>query len=207
MRLSASNKNEPYQANPPSAARSIKPTAFDGTMDLASIIELQNALAQLRQLKEEKEELEQQVLIQRKELVRTNFLFREVSAELAKSEEKLRKSKLQAKRQEEVNQDLARINDRLSQTHRRLSESVKSLVHELKAPMRGVRSLADWLLKDYSDQFDAAGRKQIKMLLTRVQQMHRILQRNPEPENAPKPQTSQTAQPATSEENLPPSVS
>jgi signal transduction histidine kinase len=47
--------------------------------------------------------------------------------------------------------------------------------HDLKAPLRGVSQLAGWIAEDYADVIDEEGRNQIRLLLGRVQRMHRLI--------------------------------
>jgi len=48
--------------------------------------------------------------------------------------------------------------------------------HDLKAPLRAIKALTDWLAADYADKFDADGKEQLKMLLTRVDRMNNLLE-------------------------------
>ena len=47
--------------------------------------------------------------------------------------------------------------------------------HDLKAPLRGIKSLAEWIAADYSDKLDDNGKEQIKLLLSRVERMHNLI--------------------------------
>ncbi len=47
--------------------------------------------------------------------------------------------------------------------------------HDLKAPLRAISSLADWLATDYADKFDDAGREQMRLLIGRVQRMDGLI--------------------------------
>ncbi|CAG1017549.1 two-component system, LuxR family, sensor kinase FixL [Burkholderiaceae bacterium] len=47
--------------------------------------------------------------------------------------------------------------------------------HDLKAPLRGIGSLAHWLSTDYAERFDAEGREQMSLLLSRVKRMDRLI--------------------------------
>jgi len=47
--------------------------------------------------------------------------------------------------------------------------------HDLKAPLRGIKTLVDWLLADYADKFDEEGKEQMKLLLSRVERMHNLI--------------------------------
>lgn len=43
--------------------------------------------------------------------------------------------------------------------------------HDLKAPLRGIGALADWLAADYAEQFDDEGREHMRLLIQRVHRM------------------------------------
>ncbi|MHC4364323.1 MAG: sensor histidine kinase [Planctomycetota bacterium] len=47
--------------------------------------------------------------------------------------------------------------------------------HDLKAPLRGIKTLADWLSTDYADRFDQEGKEQMDLLLRRVARMHNLI--------------------------------
>jgi signal transduction histidine kinase len=47
--------------------------------------------------------------------------------------------------------------------------------HDLKAPLRAISSLADWLATDYADKFDDAGREQMRLLINRVRRMDGLI--------------------------------
>lgn len=47
--------------------------------------------------------------------------------------------------------------------------------HDLKAPLRAISSLADWLSKDYADKFDDQGKEQMRLLISRVRRMDGLI--------------------------------
>jgi light-regulated signal transduction histidine kinase (bacteriophytochrome) len=47
--------------------------------------------------------------------------------------------------------------------------------HDLKAPLRAIKALTDWLAADYADKFDAEGKEQLNLLLSRVNRMNNLL--------------------------------
>ena len=48
--------------------------------------------------------------------------------------------------------------------------------HDLKAPLRAIGSLSDWLRNDYADKLDDDGRELIRLLDTRVKRMHNLIE-------------------------------
>ncbi|PKM76374.1 MAG: hypothetical protein CVU90_12725 [Firmicutes bacterium HGW-Firmicutes-15] len=64
----------------------------------------------------------------------------------------------------------------LESTNLELKDFAYIVSHDLKAPLRGIRSLADWLYADYIDKFDENGKQQLSMLMNRVDRMHKLLE-------------------------------
>jgi signal transduction histidine kinase len=48
--------------------------------------------------------------------------------------------------------------------------------HDLKAPLRAIKALTDWLAADYADKFDADGKEQLNLLLSRVNRMTNLIE-------------------------------
>lgn len=64
---------------------------------------------------------------------------------------------------------------KLEQSNEDLKEFAYVVSHDLKAPLRGVSQLADWLAKDYSEAFDKEGKENMKLLLGRVARMENLI--------------------------------
>lgn len=47
--------------------------------------------------------------------------------------------------------------------------------HDLKAPLRAIGALADWLATDYADRFDAQGKEHMRLLISRVHRMGSLI--------------------------------
>ncbi len=71
-------------------------------------------------------------------------------------------------RQAELLQDLKAANEELGNFAYVAS-------HDLKAPLRAIGSLAQWLSADYADRFDEEGRQHMALLLSRVKRMDRLI--------------------------------
>lgn len=48
--------------------------------------------------------------------------------------------------------------------------------HDLKAPLRGVSQLVEWLKEDYGEAFDEEGRETLELLTGRVLRMHNLIE-------------------------------
>lgn len=77
---------------------------------------------------------------------------------------------------------LAKANEHLAETVRDLRRSNKELqdfayvaAHDLKAPLRGIGTLTDWIASDYADKFDEQGRQQLGLLKGRVARLSELI--------------------------------
>ncbi|MCD4796505.1 MAG: PAS domain S-box protein [Candidatus Cloacimonetes bacterium] len=64
---------------------------------------------------------------------------------------------------------------KLEDTNLELKEFAHVVSHDLKAPLRGISTMANWILKDYEDKFDAEGKEQMNLLIDRVHRMHNLI--------------------------------
>lgn len=71
--------------------------------------------------------------------------------------------------------ELKQVNMSLQRTNRELDEFAYVISHDLKAPLRGVASLASWLEQDYRDVLQEEGREQLRLLLARVKRMDNLI--------------------------------
>ena len=72
-------------------------------------------------------------------------------------------------KQKALMEELARVNKEL--------EAFAYIVsHDLKAPLRGIRTVVDWLVADYGDNFNEEGREQLDLLTGRVDRMHNLIE-------------------------------
>ena len=69
--------------------------------------------------------------------------------------------------------------DRLLQELESANEELKNfgyvVSHDLKAPLRAIGSLANWLSTDYADKFDDEGREHMRLLISRVHRMDNLI--------------------------------
>lgn len=64
----------------------------------------------------------------------------------------------------------------LEEANRQLAEFAYVVSHDLKAPLRGISSLADWIIRDSKDRLDDEGRQQLELLLVRVHRMNDLVE-------------------------------
>lgn len=69
--------------------------------------------------------------------------------------------------------------DRLLRELESANEELKNfgyvVSHDLKAPLRAIGSLADWLSTDYADKFDDEGKEHMRLLISRVHRMDGLI--------------------------------
>jgi signal transduction histidine kinase len=63
----------------------------------------------------------------------------------------------------------------LHRANTELSEFAHVVSHDLKAPLRGMVSLANWLLEDYAKKLDPAGVEQLRLLVARGRRLQRLV--------------------------------
>ena len=89
---------------------------------------------------------------------------------------------MEANERHKAERALAKVNEHLAETIRELRRSNKELqdfayvtAHDLKAPLRGIGTLADWITSDYADQLDEQGQAHLGLLKGRVSRMSELI--------------------------------
>jgi two-component system sensor kinase FixL len=59
--------------------------------------------------------------------------------------------------------------------NRELEDFAYIVSHDLKAPLRGIKTLVDWISTDYQDKLDAQGKEHLNLLSNRVDRMHNLI--------------------------------
>jgi len=76
---------------------------------------------------------------------------------------------------EKLNKDLALTVEELRRSNSQLQDFIHIAAHDLKTPLRGIGTLADWLVIDYADKFDRQGRDQVELLVARVKRIDKLI--------------------------------
>lgn len=63
----------------------------------------------------------------------------------------------------------------LRSANQELNDFAYVVSHDLKAPLRGITSLSEWLLADYGEEFDSEGKKMVNLMISRVQRLHKLI--------------------------------
>lgn len=94
------------------------------------------------------------------------------TAKLTAANEQLTTEVAERKKAEERQ---AHLLDQLEKANKELKDFAYIVSHDLKAPLRGIKTLADWIASDYSDKIDDDGKENIKLLLSRVDRMQSLI--------------------------------
>ena len=85
------------------------------------------------------------------------------------------KSQVKAAEHRRVEEREAELLAKVEKANRELKDFAYIVSHDLKAPLRGIKTLASWLSADYGDKFDENGKEQIRLLLSRVERMDKLI--------------------------------
>ena len=70
----------------------------------------------------------------------------------------------------------AELLNTIAKTNEELKDFAYIISHDLKAPLRGITTLTEWIVNDYADKFDDEGKEQMKLLSARVCRMHNLIE-------------------------------
>ncbi len=76
----------------------------------------------------------------------------------------------------ETQQKQKELVNKLSNANQELQEFAYIVSHDLKAPLRAIASLAQWLAEDYKNVLDDTGKMQLDLLNKRVERMHNFIE-------------------------------
>jgi PAS domain S-box-containing protein len=65
--------------------------------------------------------------------------------------------------------------EQLASANQELKDFAYVVSHDLKAPLRGIKTIADWIATDYADKLDSDGKEQLSLLSNRVDRMHNLI--------------------------------
>jgi light-regulated signal transduction histidine kinase (bacteriophytochrome) len=94
------------------------------------------------------------------------------TTELAKANEQLQQEIIQRQHSQDK---MAQLLKKVESANKELNDFAYVVSHDLKAPLRGIGSLSEWLLADYAEKFDEQGREFVNLLINRVQKMQNLI--------------------------------
>jgi signal transduction histidine kinase len=69
----------------------------------------------------------------------------------------------------------AELLEQLEKINQELKNFAYIVSHDLKAPLRGIKTLVEWITTDYTDKLDDNGKEQMNLLTGRVDRMHNLI--------------------------------
>ncbi|MGH1365890.1 MAG: sensor histidine kinase [Calditrichia bacterium] len=78
--------------------------------------------------------------------------------------------------QKEVAENQHLLLDRVESINSELKDFAYIVSHDLKAPLRSIKSISDWLISDYQEQLDDSGKEMLDLLGSRVLRMHNLIE-------------------------------
>jgi signal transduction histidine kinase len=75
----------------------------------------------------------------------------------------------------QAEQRQAELLEQLEKTNQELKNFAYIVSHDLKAPLRGIKTLVEWITTDYTDNLDDNGKEQMNLLTSRVDRMHNLI--------------------------------
>ena len=72
-------------------------------------------------------------------------------------------------------QKQAELLKKVESANKELKDFAYVVSHDLKAPLRGIKTLASWISTDYADKLDQNGKEQMNLLSSRVDRMHNLI--------------------------------
>jgi signal transduction histidine kinase len=111
--------------------------------------------------------------------------FNRMIEQLAKAREKLLeqsyslgKAETAARMLDDARKRASEIEDaykRLENANQELKDFAHIISHDLKAPLRGIRTVCDWILTDSAEKLGEEGKEQMNLLVSRVERMHNLI--------------------------------
>jgi len=76
----------------------------------------------------------------------------------------------------ERTEEQTKLIEKIDNINKELKDFASIVSHDLKAPLRGIKSLATWILDDCSDKISEQGNEQMNLLLDRVERMYNLIE-------------------------------
>ncbi len=136
---------------------------------------LSSLVATIQHIRDSSDLSERVKIVSKDELGDLAHSFNQMTEDLQKRTTSIENLNREIKRRKKAEQRQAQLLEELEKTNQELNDFAYIVSHDLKAPLRGIATLADWLSTDYADKLDEQGRKQINLLTGRVARMHDLI--------------------------------
>ncbi len=114
-------------------------------------------------------------ILARKASLKTEQLEQMVKERTDKLTETNEHLKQEITEREEAERRQAELIEKVDNINKELKDFASIVSHDLKAPLRGIKSLATWILDDCSDKLGEQGNEQMNLLLGRVERMYNLI--------------------------------
>lgn len=74
-----------------------------------------------------------------------------------------------------VEREIEKQRHKLEAINKELNDFAHIISHDLKAPLRGISFVADWLCEDYADKLDREGKENLQLLKNRARRMSQLI--------------------------------
>jgi signal transduction histidine kinase len=101
--------------------------------------------------------------------------FNEMTENLQKTTTSIDNLNREITERKKAEQRQAELLQQLEEVNQELKSFAYIVSHDLKAPLRGIKTLAEWITTDYADKLDDNGKEQMKLLTGRVDRMHNLI--------------------------------
>lgn len=135
---------------------------FDSTGNIAQVIEYNLDITERKRAEEE--------LSRHRE--RLQELVKERTAELTAANKWLHQEIIEHKLAEERKAELLK---EVESANQELKDFAYIVSHDLKAPLRAISTLANWISTDYEDKLDDEGKQQLALMVKRVKRMNALI--------------------------------
>jgi two-component system sensor kinase FixL len=77
--------------------------------------------------------------------------------------------------QKKAEREIEKQKQKLEAINKELNDFAYIISHDLKAPLRGISFVSDWLFEDYADKLDEEGKENLKLLKSRALRMSQLI--------------------------------
>jgi signal transduction histidine kinase len=101
----------------------------------------------------------------------------EIKAQSAEKLQQLNNQlKMEITERKEAEEKQVELIEQVENINRELKDFASIVSHDLKAPLRGIKTLANWILSDCADKLGDEAIGQMNLLLERVERMHNLIE-------------------------------
>jgi signal transduction histidine kinase len=101
--------------------------------------------------------------------------FNEMTTNLQKTTTSIDNLNQEIAERKKAEQRQAELLEQLENINQELKEFAYVVSHDLKAPLRGIKTLVEWITTDYADKLDDNGKEQMNLLTCRTDRMQNLI--------------------------------